>query len=164
MDHHWITSHFCASLTRNDGCIVGVRVRCQLSVKVSRRHDVPIISVVQVSLTRGQKGHVRGVTSSQLTKSRVRSELFQNVLIVIIIAIYQVATSRLLQPVSIESSHGPLTPSLSRQSRSSHLTTGRGLTSSDPGHDNTAYHSSSRRCETDVESSWTLRRRCSAYT
>ena len=31
-------------------------------------------SVVQVSLTRGQKGHVRGVTSSQLTKSRGQTE------------------------------------------------------------------------------------------
>jgi len=30
-------------------------------------------SVVQVSLTRGQRGHVKGVTSGDLTKSRVRS-------------------------------------------------------------------------------------------
>jgi hypothetical protein len=54
MDHHWITSHFCRGLTRNDGCVLGVRLRCQLSVKFSRRHDVPIIVAAIVVSRRGR--------------------------------------------------------------------------------------------------------------
>jgi hypothetical protein len=45
---------FCASgseIARTRVTVVGVRVRCQLSVKISERHDVPIVVVVRLAWT-----------------------------------------------------------------------------------------------------------------